>query len=351
MIDHQDLDSLAARSLIDCRPAAVINAADSLSGRYPNRGPGLLLEAGIPLIDQCGAAVMTLGEGTPVQIDGGQILAGGMAVAGGRRVSLEDVKRGMAAGQANLRHELQAFARNTLEYLEREHELAFADLALPPMRTPIAGRPVLVVVRGEGYKQDLLWVMPYVTEQKPVLIAVDGGADALLEMGLKPDIILGDMDSAGDEALRCGAELVVHIYSDGRPSPGVQRLQSLGLSYHSLACPGMSEDLALLLAHQAGATLIAVVGTHFSLQEFLDKRRPGMASTLLTRLRVGSILVDAKGLNRLYRPAASARLISGIFLSAFLAVGVVIANSIGLQRWLGILGMSIEVWLRRHGIR
>lgn len=352
VIDHADLDAAAAYALLERRPLAVVNAAPSVTGRYPNGGPGILLEAGIPLLDGCGPALLAeLSEGQAVEIRGEELFVDGKRIAQGTLLTPELLDEQLQAARGNLGRELEAFARNTLEFLQSEKDLAFVDLPMPPLKVSFHNRSVLVVVRGPGYKQDLQWVLPYIREQQPVLVAVDGGADALLEAGFKPHVIIGDMDSASDAALRCGAELVVHTYTDGRESPGLRRVRKLDLPAHLLPAPGTSEDVALLLAHQGGASLIAIVGTHFSLIEFLDKRRHGMASTFLTRLRVGSILVDAKGLSRLYRPGLSPALVAGVCISAALPILVVLANSAGLQRWLGILGMGIEVWLRRHGLR
>ncbi len=133
---------------------------------------------------------------------------------------------------------------------------------------------------------------------------MDGGADAIIEEGLKPDVILGDMDSAREQALRCGAELIVHAYPDGR-APGAERLGELGLDHMVVPAAGTSEDVAMLLASEKGAELIVTVGAHFNLVEFLDKQRSGMSSTFLTRLRIGEMLVDAKGVSRLYNPGPS----------------------------------------------
>lgn len=352
LIDHSDLDGTAAYALVERGAAAVINAAPSVSGRYPNHGPGILLDAGIPLLDACGPELLTaITDGQRVELRGDELHASGQVVARGVRLTQEGLQAQLEAARGNLRAELQAFSRNTLEYLAQETDLAAYDIPMPELAVSFRGRPALVVVRGEGYKQDLQWVQPYIHEQKPVLVAVDGGADALREFGLKPDLIVGDMDSASDEALRSGAQLIVHAYADERKCPGGERIRQLGVPYTELPAAGTSEDVAMLLAYQGGASVIVAVGTHFSLEEFLDKRRAGMASTLLTRLKVGSILVDAKGLNRLYRPAASPSLMVGIVISACLPVLVALANSAGLQRWLGLLGMSLEVWLRRHGLR
>ena len=282
---------------------------------------------------------------------GAEFWVEGERLASGSLLDLDTLGLQLDAARENLGRELEAFSRNTLEYLAREKDLAVAAFPMPRLSVSFHRRPALVVARGEGYKQDLQWVKPYILEQKPVLVGVDGGADALLEAGHRPDVIVGDMDSASEAALRCGAELIVQTYPDGRTSPGVERLRGLGLEAEELMAAGTSEDMAMLLAHQGGASLIVAVGTHFSMVEFLDKQRPGMSSTFLTRLRVGSILVDAKGLSRLYRPGVPPRLVAAIFASALLPVLVVLANSAGLQRWVGLLGMSLEVWLRRHGLR
>ncbi|MCC2671099.1 MAG: conserved rane protein, partial [Armatimonadetes bacterium] len=322
------------------------------TGRYPNHGPGILLEAGVPLLDRCGPGLLdAVREGQRAELRSGELFVDGQPVARGTLVTPDLLQQQLEGARGNLRAELQAFSRNTLEYLAQETDLAVQDFTMPDLTVSFRGRPALVVVRGEGYKRDLQWVQPYIREQKPVLIAVDGGADALLDYGFKPDVIVGDMDSASDAALRSGAELVVHTYADGRRSPGTERVQALGVRSVELPAPGTSEDVAMLLAYQGGATVIVAVGTHFSLEEFLDKRRAGMASTLLTRLKVGSILVDAKGLSRLYRPAMPNTLLVWMVVSAMLPIMVALANSAGLQRWIGLLGMSLEVWLRRHGLR
>ena len=169
---------------------------------------------------------------------------------------------------------------------------------MPQLRTRFRDRHALIVARGPGYKSDLRMVRPYIRDFRPVLVAVDGGADALREVGLAADMIVGDFDSVSDAALRAGAELVVHAYPGG-DAPGAARLRWLGLEFETVSAPGISEDLALQLAHEKGATLLVAVGTHFNLVEFLERNRDGMASTFVTRLKVGESLVDAKGVSRL----------------------------------------------------
>jgi uncharacterized membrane-anchored protein len=302
VIDHVDIDRVAAETLVECRPVAVVNAATSISGEYPHAGPMVLVEAGIPLLDAVGGDVFdVLREGDRVRIDpDGVVFQGERRVAEGEWLHPEDVRKRIDAAKDNLAGALEDFTLNTLSYIRRDRDLLLEGLQVPALDTNLRDRHVLVVVRGHDYKKDLTILRGYIKEFRPVLIGVDGGADALLEAGLKPDVILGDMDSVTSEALTCGAEVVVHAYPDGR-APGKERVEALGITPHIFPGAGTSEDMAMLLAYEADCDLIVAVGSHASLVEFLDKKRPGMASTFLVRLKVGAKLVDAKGVNRLYR--------------------------------------------------
>ena len=302
LIAHADLDTTAARGLIEARVAAVVNALPSVSGRYPNRGPGVLLAAGIPLLDALGeAAFEAIADGQEVSLlDDALRLPDGSCHAA-TRLTPELLQAQILAAQNNLSSEMDHFARNTLDFIAAEKTLLFDPIDVPALKTRFDGKHVLIVVRGEGYKEDLAMLRDYLRDVRPILLAVDGGADALLEYRMRPTMILGDMDSVSDAALKCGAELVVHGYAKGeRHAPGRERIEQLGLTAATFHSHGTSEDAAMLLADELGAKLIVAVGTHFSLEEFLDKGRAGMASTFLTRLRIGSKLVDAKGIARLW---------------------------------------------------
>lgn len=301
IIDHEDIDRVSAEALVECKPVAVINAAKSISGRYPNLGPEILLNAGIPLIDDAGSEVMSISDGTDVSIsDDGEITVKGTLVAHGTVQTRESIEAALEEARAGMSVQLKAFATNTMEYIEREKDLILDGIGVPDIRTKIEGRHVLVVVRGYRYKEDLAALRPYIREYRPILIGVDGGADAIMEAGLKPDMIVGDMDSVSDKALKCGAEVVVHAYRDGR-APGLKRVEDLGVEHVVFPATGTSEDVAMILADEKGAKLIVALGTHNTLIEFLDKGRRGMASTFLTRLQLGGKLVDAKGVSQLYR--------------------------------------------------
>jgi uncharacterized membrane-anchored protein len=320
VIDHADLDRVSAEALIRRQSAAVLNAAPSISGRYPNLGPQLLLEAGIPLVDDMGPDLFEhVRDGQPVRLDGDTLYLGGEVVAKGTVQDHESVATAMEDAKAGLADQLKAFAANTVEYISRDSELLIHGIRVPDLTTRVEGRHVLVVARGYRHRDDLQALRAYIREFKPVMMAVDGGANALLEAGYKPNLIVGDMDSVSDKALTCGAELVVHAYPNG-VAPGLARVQDLGLT--SVLCPatGTSEDLAVLLADEMGATLIVAVGMRFSMAEFLDKGRAGMASAVLTRMRVGDKIVDAKGVSRLYRSRISGWALFTLVLAALVAI-------------------------------
>lgn len=335
VIDHLDIDRVSAEALVACRPVAVLNAARSTSGRYPNLGPEILVDAGVALVDDLGPDVLSLVEGHRVRVVDGGVYDGERLVAEGTVQDASTVASAMEEARAGLAVQLEAFAANTMDYLRRERELLLDGVGVPDIRTQIDGRQVLIVVRGYHYKEDLVVLRPYIKEYRPVLVGVDGGADAILEAGWTPDMIVGDMDSVSDRALRCGAEIVVHAYRDGR-APGVDRVRKLGIDPVVFPATGTSEDVAMLLADDKGAELIVAVGTHATLVEFLDKGRSGMASTFLTRLRVGGKLIDAKGVSRLYRHRISTWQLVLLVLAGLFALGVALASTAAGQTLFGL---------------
>ena len=325
VIDHRDLDTVATESLIEAGVAAVVNADASISGRYPNVGPLLLPAAGVPMVDQVGSEVMDqIVDGTTITIRGHQVLVADAVVAEGCAQDMDTMAAILETSRQSMGDELERFASNTLEYLRHEGHLLVDNPEIPDIPVDFRGRQVLMVVRGVDYKKDLqlLERSGYIREQKPLLIGVDGGADALLAMGKVPDVIIGDMDSVSEKALRCGAAIVVHGYADGR-APGSERLDEMGVEHVVFASTGTSEDIAMLIAFERGAELIVAVGTHNSMVDFLDKGRAGMASTFLVRMKVGPILVDAKGVNRLYDSRVRKRDLLFLVLAALLAMVVI----------------------------
>ena len=299
IIDHADLDRVSAEELVESGVRVVVNVARSQTGRFPNPGPLLLVRGGVRLIDAPGASLFDqVSDGDLLTIRGASLFSNGTRLASGHVLAADELAGALAEQRSRVTDALEEFADNTMRYLREEGRLLAEGIDFPALETRFRDRHALVVARGPGHKRDLRIVRPYVREFKPVLIGVDGGADALIEAGLKPDVIVGDMDSVSDDTLRCGAEILVHAYADGT-TPAAGRLDALGVGYHTVPATGVSEDVALLLAHEKGAALIVAVGTHFNLIEFLERDRAGMSSTFLARLRVGEILVDAKGVSRL----------------------------------------------------
>jgi len=350
VIDHRDLDRIAAESLLAAGVAAIVNADASISGRYPNGGPERVVAARVPLLDAVGHSVMeTVHDGEIVEIRDDALWRDGEKLATGDLLTADDVEQRMDDARRRVGTELRSFARNTLEYIDKEAEHSFEPLELPPLKTKIRGRQALVVVRGLDYKSDLRALRTYIREYRPVLIAVDGGADALIDDGRTPDIIIGDFDSLSPVALHCGAELVHHVHPDGR-APGIDRLHDAAVSFESFVAEGTSEDAALLLAFEAGAELIVAVGTHATMVEFLDKGRRGMASTFLTRLRLGPILVDAKGVSRLYKGRVRHRDMVLLVVSALAAMVAMVYASHSLRVFLdGFRLMFDDTWSRVRG--
>jgi uncharacterized membrane-anchored protein len=341
IIDHTDLDRVSAEELIESGVRVVVNVAESQSGRFPNPGPLTLVRGGVRLIDAPGADLFDkVSDGDWLTVRGSMLFSNGTQLASGRTLGAEELARTLAEQRGRVTEALEDFADNTMRYLRDEGRLLAEGIEFPPLETRFRDRHALVVARGPGHKRDLRIVRPYVREFKPVLIGVDGGADALHEAGFKPDVIVGDMDSVSDDVLRGGAEILVHAYADG-DVPAAARLNALGVPHQVVPATGVSEDLALLLAYEKGAELIVAVGTHFNLIEFLERDRAGMSSTFLARLRVGEILVDAKGVSRLVSRKVGILPFVALAVTGLGAVVVAVAASPELRRLIDLVAGRI----------
>jgi len=345
VIDHVNIDRIAAEELISTGIRAVINASESSNGRYPNAGPLLLVRAGIHLIDITAENPFELlRDGDAVAIDGASVRIAEGEVLRGRVLDAVELERQLDEQRARLDEALADFAENTVAHVRQETDLLTGEIQFPSTRTTFRDRQVLIVVRGDRHRRDLKALRAYIRDVRPLIVAVDGGADGVLEAGMKPDMILGDMDSAGDEALRCGAELVVHAFPDGR-APGRDRLLEMGLEHSLVPVAGTSEDVAMLMAYEKGAALIVTVGAHFNLIEFLDRDRGGMSSTFLTRLRIGEKLVDAKGVSRLYTPSSPFGPVA-LFLVVFaVLLTILVITSPALNDLFQLVWLKIKIWL------
>jgi len=345
IINHEDIDEVGALGLTSSKVKAVINAAKSITGRYPNPGPSIILDANIPIIDNVGEQIMSCNEGSKVTIaDNGEIYIDDRLMAKGEFLTSDKVKVLMQDAKKNIEKSLDKFIDNTLEYAKKEKYLIMGGVEIPKTDTVIKGRHVLIVVRGNNYKEDLAAIKTYIDEVKPVLIGVDGGADALLEYGYKPDIVIGDMDSVSDEALRICRDIIVHAYPNGK-APGLLRIKQLGLDAKTFVAPGTSEDIAMLLAYEKEADLIVAVGTHSSMIDFFEKGRKGMGSTFLVRLNIGSSLVDAKGVSKLYNQKLKPSYMFGIFAAALVPIIVISTISPPIKHAIKLLELRLKLLL------
>jgi uncharacterized membrane-anchored protein len=346
VIDHVNVDRIAAEELIASGVSVVVNASPSSDGKYPNAGPLMLARAGIRLVDAPETPVFDLlRDGQLVTVTGeGAVQLGEKEVLRGTVLTIPELERELAAQRERIDEVLAEFAENTVEHVRQETDILTGSIDFPPTRVSFRDRHVLIVVRGERHRRDLKALRTYIRNVRPLIVAVDGGADGVLEAGQKPDIILGDMDSASDSALSCGAELIVHAYPDGR-APGRERLVEMGLDHKVVPAAGTSEDVAMLMAHEKGADLIVSVGAHFNLIEFLDRKRGGMSSTFLTRLRIGEKLVDAKGVSRLYRPSSTLMPVIFFVVAFLILLTILIITSPALNDVFELFWLKVRIWL------
>ena len=343
VINHIDIDEVAANSLVERKIKLVINAAPSISGRYPNKGPKILIDNNILIIDNVGENVFEeLKEGQVIEVNNGQIYRDGQFIGSGEVMDKSVVEKRTQIAYENMSVELDRFIDNTIEYAKREKGFILGETEIPKMTTNYKDRHVLVVVRAQDYKEDLATIKSYIEEMKPILVGVDGGADALLECGYNPDVIVGDMDSVTDEALKKAKEIVVHAYVDGR-APGLKRVQDLGLDAVVFPAPGTSEDIAMLTAYEYGAELIVALGSHSNMIDFLEKGRKGMASTFLVRLKIGAKLIDAKGVNLLYKSKLKMKYIWALVITAIFPVIIIAYLSPTVQQLIKLLQLKMKL--------
>jgi uncharacterized membrane-anchored protein len=361
VIDHLDLDRATAEALVDRGVSAVVNASQFISGRYPNLGPELLAKSGVLLLDNVGYDVFSkVRDGVTVRVHDGQLFVDDHAVAAGRELTGDDIRDMMEEARGGLSTQLQSFTHNTTEFLRREQDLLLHGQGAPSTKTKLEDRPVVIVVRGYDYREDLRQLKRYIREQRPVLVGVDAGADAILEAGHRPDIVVvgenGLAQGSGeqsdnvvsDKVLRAAADVVLHTDRAGR-AVGSERLAKIGVRAHTFSASGTSEDIAMLLADVGGASLIVSVGTHATLDEFLDRQRSGLASTFLTRLRVGPKLVDAKSVPQLYAGRVRIWHLVVVLLAGVAALLVAIAATpIGQEWWTTVQASLQDVfdWLQ-----
>jgi uncharacterized membrane-anchored protein len=347
IINHKNLDRITAETLVEAGVGAVVNAAGSATGEYPNMGPFILARAGVYILDGVGIKVFErLSTGEEIELRGDGVYREGELVAVGEHLDEETAERKLRESREAVGAALESFAQNTVEFMRSEQDLLFSKLGVPAeLSREIRGRHVLVVVRGYDYRQDLAALRTYLREVRPFIIGVDGGADALLEAGWTPDLVFGDMDSVSHRGLCAGERVLVHAYPNGE-APGMERVRAAGIKdAKTLPAPGLSEDVAILIAEQCGAELIVAVGAHVGLVEFLDKGRKGASSTFLTRLKVGPRLVDAKGVSKLYPSRVSVWQLVALIVAGLIAISAIVYSSNSLADIFQILAIKLRLLL------
>lgn len=328
ILDEIDLDRVTADALVAAGVSMVVNASPSITGRYPNLGPEVLVAAGIPLIDNAGEdALRKVKDGARVRVNEGTIYTGERRLAKGEVLTLDEISDLMIEAKTGLVNHLEAFSGNTIEFIRSESPLLIDGVGVPDIDVELNGRHVVVVSDGPDHVADLKNLKPFLKEYSPVLVGVGVGADALMKAGYRPDLIVGDPDDISAETLKCGAQVVLPADQDGHAA-GLERIQDLGVGAMTFPATGAPTDLALLLADHHGAALIVTVGARASLDDFFDRsRRESNPSAFLTRLKVGEKLVDSKAVATLYRSRISGLVIMMVVLAALLALVAAVAVS------------------------
>ncbi len=353
ILDEMDLDRLTADALVEAGVAAVVNAAPSITGRYPNLGPEVLAASNIPLLDAVGPEVFArVKEGAKVRLHDSRLFLGDRVVARGTELDERAVAARMLEAKTGLVDHLEAFSGNTIEFIRSESPLLIDGVGVPELAVKLEGRHVVVVGDGSDRAADLKALKPFIKEYQPIMIGVGVGADTLMKAGYKPAVIVGDPDEIRTETLKCGAELVLPADPDGHAS-GLERIQDLGIGAVTFPAVGKAGDLALLLADFHDADLIVTVGLGGSLNDFFDRtRRDQIPSTFLTRLKVGQKLVDAKAVSTLYRSRVSGAVIAMLLLAALIVLIAALAltgSGVDLGEWFSSQWSQLTSWVSGIG--
>ncbi|MGN2640102.1 putative cytokinetic ring protein SteA [Nocardia takedensis] len=350
VLDEMDLDRMTADRLVEAGVVAVINTSPSISGRYPNLGPEVLVAHGIRLLDTVSSDAFTrIKDGAKVRVDGGVVYADKLVkkepevLVEGIELTEAAIAERMIEARNGLADHLEAFAGNTIEFVRTESALLIDGIGVPELDLCVRGRHVVVVADGGDHLDDLKRLKPFIKEYAPIMVGVGRGADTLMKQGYRPDLIVGDPEEITTATLRCGAEVILPADTDGH-AKGLDRIQDLGIGATTFPSSGSAADLALLLAHHHGAALIVTAGAAASLDDFFDRgRRDSNPATFLTRLKVGSTLMDAKAVATLYRNRMSGVAVAMVVLAALVAVIVVLlASNTGGD----VLNWSIDTWDR-----
>jgi uncharacterized membrane-anchored protein len=351
VLDEVDLDGPTAETLVDAGVVAVLNRSPMISGRFPNRGPQILLDAGIVMVDQLVSAggrdpMVTVGEGRLVRVVGASVVVDDEVVAEGREVTADVVAQLLAGAHTGLATQLHSLTHNSVEFLRREEPLLLHGEGVPRLRTSLAGRPVVVIGHGPDDAAELKLLRRYLREVRPVVVSTGEGLDVARAAGLTPDVVV--LDSRIDElpaarALRAARDVVVTEPPGAlRGGSSTERFERVGVRTVSMRTTAAPTDAALLLADAGGAAPIVAVGVRGTVEEFLDSSRDGLGSGYVTRLKVGPRLVDASAVPLLYSGQLRARHAYVVLLIGLLAVAAAIATTQVGHQWALDLGDHLQ---------
>ncbi|MEV4123381.1 putative cytokinetic ring protein SteA [Nocardia sp. NPDC049707] len=353
ILDEMDLDRITADRLVEAGVAAVVNTSPSISGRYPNLGPEVLVANGILLLDTVSSDAFRIKDGTKVRIDEGVVYADKLVkkepevLVTGIELTESDIAERMIEARNGLADHLEAFAGNAIEFIRTESALLIDGIGVPELELDMKNRHVVVVADGPEHADDLKRLKPFIKEYAPIMVGVGRGADTLMKDGYRPDLIVGDPDEITTATLKSGAEMILPADTDGH-AKGLERIQDLGIGATTFPSSGAPSDLALLLAHHHGAALIVTAGAAASLDDFFDRgRRDSNPATFLTRLKIGPKLVDAKAVGTLYRNRVTGTAIAMVVLAALVAVIVaMLASNMGTEAldWASDTWNRFELW-------
>jgi uncharacterized membrane-anchored protein len=341
VLDALDLDRITADVLVEAGVAAVINASPSISGRYPNLGPEVLVGNGVTLIDETGPEVFKkVKDGSRVRLNNGGVYSGDRRIAVGKERTEEEIHELMVEAKTGLVAHLEAFAGNTIEFIRSESPLLIDGMGIPDIDVDVHRRHVVIVAEEPDAIEDLKALKPFIKEYQPVLVGVGTGADTLRRAGYRPQLLVGDPDTMSVEVLRSGAQVVLPADADGH-AKGLERIQDLGIGAMTFPAAGSAADLALLLCDHHGASLIVTAGHTASIEEFFDRtRQQSNPSTFLTRLRVGEKLVDAKAVATLYHSRVSGGAIALLVMAMLTAVIVAL--------WVSRTDATVLQWIQDY---
>jgi len=350
VLDALDLDRVTADALVDAGVAGVVNASPSISGRYPNLGPEVLVANHIALIDNAGPEVFKkIKDGAKIRLHDSGVYSGDRRIVEGVERTDEEIADLMHDAKTGLVAHLEAFAGNTIEFIRSESPLLIDGIGIPNIDVDVYRRHVVVVADGPGAESDLKGLKPFIKEYQPVLVGVAGGADILRANGYRPQLIVGNPETMSADVLKVGAQVVLPADADGH-ADGLERIQDLGIGAMTFPAAGSAADLALLLVDHHGAALIVTAGQSASIEEFFDRsRQQSNPSTFLTRLKVGEKLVDAKAVATLYRShisgAAIALLLMAVLLAAIAVLWVSRADVVVID-WIAEYWNRASLWVQ-----